>query len=518
MIKKLCMFLLVGTVCASACLSGCGKESDDNQSETSSEMEGNNEGNTVSPGDVDVDVDGDVATDIDEDMKIFQALFDINNKVVIDIDISEEEMNKIQEDYVRYDDIGGKSQIYRMADKVTITIGEDSYVIEQVGVRLKGNTSREPIKDLETGNLNLTHFRLSFNETFDDPEVYGEDAIVWESEEARQERKDRRFATLKSLETKWDSNYDRTHVREYYVYRMFRENGLFAPNTSLSQMIVHGVNYGVYSIYEPIDKEFLKKNFSKDENDGDLYKCAWTFKPCNYTLQTTYGVEDEDTRKRYNYTLKTNKSTSNHETLINFLNVLNSNTTGQKEIEEILDTKYLAKFMACSYFAGGPDDYRNNYNNHYLYFISGSNQAILIPYDYDRCFGILEGWNPSRSGMTMISPFSEMAEGNRSVQTSPLLCKTIENNGFLLEEYKKQLEAIANSEWMTIENFEKYYKIAKKNYEDVCSPTYNFENAEEVILNFSMEGFADSIEDEEGNLSVEDYITKLMETYRKEMK
>ncbi len=448
-----------------------------------------------------------------EDEKIFDALFDLNNKVTIDVDISDEELKKLQKDFDKYDSMGNKSPIYRKADKVTITIADESYEIEEVGIRIKGNTTREPVWDRRSGNLNLTHYRLSFNETFDEEAYYGTDAKVWASEEERQARKDRRFATLKSLEMKWNGNYDNTYVREYYAYTMFRENGVLAAHTSLSQIIVQGENHGVYCIYEPIDKIFIEKNLPEEDWDGDLYKCGWTFSPANYTTRVTYGIEDEDARLVYNYDLKTNKSSSEHESLKKLLEVLNGNDISQESFESVVDTDSLAKFFAFSYFTGNPDDMRNNYNNHYVYFLGSTGKAIFLPYDYDRCLGITYSWNPDGSGMTEVSPFSEKAQGNNSSQSNPLIRNSIFEGEFLFDKYKEELADIADSDWLTIEKFNSYYEIAKANYEDVCKPEYDFANAEEERFYFSLEGTYTTGDDE--NMSVEEYFNRILTSYQK---
>jgi len=96
-------------------------------------------------------------SNISEDEKIFNELFNLENKVTVRIDISDKELEKIQKDFDKYDSMGNKSPIYRIADKVTITIGDESYEIEEVGIRIKGNTTRESVWDRRSGNLNLTH-------------------------------------------------------------------------------------------------------------------------------------------------------------------------------------------------------------------------------------------------------------------------------------------------------------------------------------------------------------------------
>ena len=135
-----------------------------------------------------------------EEERLYEALFDINNKISLDLRMEESEIAKMQADFDEYSDREGRSPIYRMADlAVTITTPEGAesvYTIEQVGVRMKGTVySRTGFYSAEKGIYNLVHLKLSFQETFDDPDFYGEEALTWDGE-ARQARKDRTFATL----------------------------------------------------------------------------------------------------------------------------------------------------------------------------------------------------------------------------------------------------------------------------------------------------------------------------------
>ena len=130
---------------------------------------------------------------------IYNELFDINNKVSIYIDINEAELLKIQKDYEDFSSRGSKSPIYRMCDLV-ITINCDQYYLNEVGIRMKGNTSRTNFYDEAKGIYNFINYKLKFTETFDDEDDYKEDEIkVWEDTAARKERKNRTFATLEGL-------------------------------------------------------------------------------------------------------------------------------------------------------------------------------------------------------------------------------------------------------------------------------------------------------------------------------
>lgn len=448
----------------------------------------------------------------DEQEEIYDELFDVNNKVTIKIDISEDEIAKIEDDYEEYGSRHLKSPIYRKADKVTFTIGDKSYEIQDVGIRMKGNTSRTDFYSKEKGVYNLIHFKLSFDEAFDNKDYYGDDAVEWKSEEERKERKARTFANLDSLEVKWNKNYDNAYVRQYYSYDMFRNFGVIAPQNTFAQVKFGDENYGVYLISEPVDKKFIDRNIPEKDRGGNLYKAGWTFSPANYTDRMTYGVDDIEEGKQYNLDLKTNKSAPNHEELENLLEVLNSDNVTKESFSELVDIDNWVNFTAVSYFLGNPDDFRNNYNNHYIYFLKSSGKAIFIPYDYDRTLGITHSYNPEATGMTEVSPFSEYAEGNGTKQQNPLYKYSILSGGFLVDEYKEALTKIASSDWLQPERLEKLFNTVKDNYEDVAVPDREFENVEPDRLKFSLDGEF-NYGDDENNMAASDYMERILATY-----
>ena len=149
---------------------------------------------------------------LSEEEKIYEKLFDPNSKISIDIKMSDEELQKLQDDYDHYSSFNSKSPIYRRADMV-ITIDGVNYQINDVGVRMKGNTSRMSFYDSGSGIYNAIHLKIDFQETFDDVEYYGDEAEVWESKELRKARKNRTFATLEKLELRWNKCMDSTYLR-----------------------------------------------------------------------------------------------------------------------------------------------------------------------------------------------------------------------------------------------------------------------------------------------------------------
>ena len=130
--------------------------------------------------------------------------------------------------------MGSKSPIYRMGDlHVTVITPENiqyDYTVPEVGVRMKGNTSRTDFYNSNDGIYNIIHLKLDFQETFDDEDYYGADAKVWDKD-ARDARKDRTFATLEKMDLRWNRCDDSTFLKEYFAFATvaFSANSTLLP-------------------------------------------------------------------------------------------------------------------------------------------------------------------------------------------------------------------------------------------------------------------------------------------------
>ena len=272
---------------------------------------------------------------VTEEQQLYLRLFDLENKVEIHIQMSDEELAKMQADYEHYSSFGSKSPIYRKAD-VTVTIhsaaGTERYEIEEVGVRMKGNTSRTAFYSEDGGIYNAIHLKLDFQETFDDEDYYGADAKVWTDEESRQARKDRTFATLEKLDLRWNRCDDGSYLKEYYAYAAYRAFDVLSPHVNLASLDWSGVHMGVYTVNEPVDKIFLEKYLPEEAAQGDLYKLGWGMGGgASFTTTDSIGVEDEDKGLFYAFDLKTNKKKSDHSALIGLINALNDGDVSAAE-------------------------------------------------------------------------------------------------------------------------------------------------------------------------------------------
>lgn len=423
--------------------------------------------------------------------ELFGALFDIRNKVHLQLNMSGKELQKMQNDYEKYDKKGSKSPIYRMADLyVTVTTPENiqySYTVPEVGVRMKGNTSRTDFYNSTDGIYNIIHLKLDFQETFDDEDYYGEDAKVWD-EDARDQRKDRTFATLEKMDLRWNRCDDSTFMKEYFAFATYRENGVPAPHTNLCSFDWAGNHMGVFTINEPIDKIFIEKYLPNEAQGGDLYKCGWAgSNSASFTNTNSIGIEDEDKGEFYAFDLKTNKKTSNNEALINLIQKLNSGTVTKDSFASLVDIDNFLPYCAVSYLLGNPDDMRNNYNNFYVYFRGDTGQAMIFPYDFDRCLGITVHWNPTGNAVTKDNPFGTTTLADNASQKNPLINYSIAAGGYYVRDYGVLAKTIAESNWFSYENFASLYQIAYANYAGDAKPGKAFNNSKHLNLSFDLE-------------------------------
>lgn len=445
-----------------------------------------------------------------EDKELYYTLWKETTSISLQVDITPTELNYLN------DQTGGSDEVrntYRKCN-LTITVNGKDYYYEEVGIRMRGNTSRKTFCNPDGTIYYLTHFRFSLSETFDGEEYaagkWGDDNYHdWTNDPAgRAERKDRSFATMEKFYYKWNKNYDQTYIREIYANRMFQAYGILAPHITLTQFCVKQASgmesLGVGNFYETVDKAFIKRNFDKENKGGDLYKCAYTANgPANLTSMQGVGEYDGAT-----YELKTNTDPlefNNHKYLQAFISMLNSNqNTFTQQLESMIDMDYFTRFEAVNYLAGNPDCIRNNANNYYLYF-TPAGKAYIIPYDYDRCFGINTDWNPSHSGMTDTNPYSsETPNGGCS---NPLYTKTIFYGGIKKYQtmYKDWLQKILDGKWFTYENFKPIYDSYKNTYNSLTTPSRNVHlNLDTSRFYFSEEGTNNFGSTE--NISMKDYI------------
>ncbi len=227
-------------------------------------------------------------------------------------------------------------------------------VLEDVGLRLRGNTSRQAAKK---------SFKLSFN------------AFV----------QGRKFYGIEKLNLNGEHN-DPSIIRSKLCWNGFQKIGLKASHAAHAAVYINGAYYGLYIVVEHIDENFLRQYF--DHPNGNLWKCLW---PADLNYR---GDDPENYYPYYDaarpYELKTNRSQYDYRPLAHLIHILNKTPDDEftDSLLAIFDVRDLFKYFSVNLLLGSWDDYWSLMNNYYLYYDYQEQKFHLIPYDYDNTLGI----------------------------------------------------------------------------------------------------------------------------------
>ena len=301
----------------------------------------------------------------------------------IHIEVPLDEWNRL---LVLYD-ANSQTKQYIVANVRFVIDGEET-VIEEAGLRLKGNTSRRrpegnymEMHKTKNTDWNHVHFGLNLRKWVKDDE--------------------HTIKGVRKLHLKYFKE-DPAYVRELFCYNLMRDAGVWtAPRANYCRLWlkVEGdaqeTYYGIYDMLEPIDENYLKRRDSDTEfggNDGFLWKCRY---PASLTnpYSADYGVDDtSDNNHTYKLETRIEDFEAAKAQLIDFQLKLNGkgDESFAKWIKEVCDVDLLLRTYAAIVAVGHWDDYLCNSNNYYIYFTTDhitDYKFYMIPYDLDNTLG-----------------------------------------------------------------------------------------------------------------------------------
>jgi len=394
----------------------------------------------------------------------FDRLFNDENEKSITIVISQSEWDNLDSEMKAYYNQFGnyRTDFYAQANMI-YSDNEGEFEISDVGFRTRGNLSRVRIQN-DDDSLNLSHFKVKFDLDFDPS------------------NSKRKVFEVEELDMKYNRNEDSTYLTEKFSMDLFNKIGVFAAQTTLAKFYIQIGDqthfYGIYTIFEPIDKNFIQRRLDKLESDGNLYKSLWQqFGPANLGSnyqQNAIGIKDESINYRPAYDLKTNKKINDHSELINFIQDINLRIGYNFEtyIENHFDVSMFLKYLAVGVLLGNPDDYRAMGNNYYLYHNNLKNKWMMIPYDYDH--GLAQGWDGSQvfSNWTVGADIYQWGNLNKvmlnvSHYPHPLVDKILQYEKYQLE-YEGYLRELINPEnnLFSFQSFNAQYETQKALFND----------------------------------------------------
>jgi spore coat protein CotH len=266
----------------------------------------------------------------------------------------------------------------RTNERVRCTFTFDGVVLKDVGVRQAGGTFNGFVSIDQKPTLSV-----KFDDFVDKQTLHGLEKMV-----------------LK------DGRQDTGFVGEHLTYEVYRRAGIAAPMTAHAHVTINGQDSGIYVIREPINRDFLTRNFGRSFSNGNLYEL--NYGPDPMTGPTRVRLKDEVEQKR-----------TRTEMLGASDAVLNASPENfATAVSKYLDLDRYITFYAVEAVTSNYDGFSFNVNNAYLYAHPRDGRLIMIPYGADSSF-----WAEAR--ITKIrSPFQPArAALPRRVQSIPELAQ-----------------------------------------------------------------------------------------------
>ena len=270
--------------------------------------------------------------------------------------------------------------------------------VKQATIRLKGNTSRSSAKK---------SFRIDFDKLVNDQTYQGLETIYIHG-----------------------NHNDASMMREYLSAYVMRELNIPCNRVNHVKLYINGNYYGLRSLVEYIDKDFLKTRFGS--NKGNNYKCTW---PADLawlgTSQQKYkDVINPSPERERAYDLKTNEDIDDYSRFVTLIDIINNRKNDgsfPQDIETVFNVNGYLKALAAEVLIGHWDNYYYNKNNYFIYDHPNTKKFVYIPYDMDNTFGVQWG-----VGNINKRPIHQWGNGNvYAPLTESLLARS---------EYKKAFE------------------------------------------------------------------------------
>ena len=312
----------------------------------------------------------------------------------------------------------------------TVIIDGDT-ALDNVGIRIKGNTSRDKPKK---------SFKLKFNEQ----DLYTGNAnyIQIPSNQGR------RYRGLKRINLR-GSTTDNAFIHDKAGYWLYKQMGYPSPRVSYTKVfiteitddgtVLRGPSYlGLFLLTEDLDKTFVKSYFKNDT--GNLYKVTGGGDLTDPGVDLKNYTWDDEGKPQRCYRLKTNEETDDYSDLSSFIQTANNDWNN---IDSLMSFRILALYFAIDNIQGNWDEYIFIKNNYYMYFCP-SYGFVMLPWDVENNFnmGDPEWGFPAFDSAPLLNGLKEtLSWGSSDV---PLWDNSITDNRFTTQyiNYCKQVAAL----------------------------------------------------------------------------
>jgi spore coat protein CotH len=172
---------------------------------------------------------------------------------------------------------------------------------------------------------------------------------------------------------------DISFVRERLSCMLFESMGLAAPRQTFARLFVNDRYWGVYSVVEEINKDFLRRRLGEDS--GWLYEYKWARDYYYQYLGDEPGVYME------RFEPKTRQSNPHAEAVRDFFRFINQSPDEEflARIGEFINVNDYLRFVAVESYLAESDGQLGDegVNNFYVYRMAAGNPFVWIAWDKD---------------------------------------------------------------------------------------------------------------------------------------
>lgn len=185
---------------------------------------------------------------------------------------------------------------------------------------------------------------------------------------------------------------DCAKVSELAAYTINEMVGVPSPRVAYAHVTINGEDYGVYSVIEQYDDEFLKDRFA--DPSGNLYDGDYKLWP-----NGDYTLLDFNTVAQQYFQLDEGTDVA----LADVRAITDALQGGFPAASALIDVDEFAAFFAAAAWTGHYDSYAYYSNNYRFYFDPGRDgKAVFLPWDPDWAF---------YASTPLTSPYGVLAQG-----------------------------------------------------------------------------------------------------------
>ncbi len=306
---------------------------------------------------------------------------------------------------------------------------DDDEVLEDVGVRLKGNSSLRGMMQQPSFD-NWAEVKKPLKINFDElggPRFHGVDRI--------------------NLANQFK---DPSYMRERLGAAIYLAAGVPTSRNAHFQVWVNGELQGLYTGVQQVDPRFLTEWFGSEggADEGNLYKC---YSNCDLEWQGSdreayapSACPDPKDEGKCGIQLKTNEddpTLNDYADLVHFIDVLN-NASEQEfadAIAEVFDVDIFLRYAAATVVLASLDTYFGRIANYYLYHRPSDGRFMVIPWDLNETFGAF-GCGPPGGDLTDFDPYEPWCDP----RPRPLVQRILEVDAYL-ESYLGYIQQLLDT-------------------------------------------------------------------------